>query len=100
MPIRCHVTQVRYGVMPHAGGWQAGGVVPAALAFNQHLVVVDPGAAAGGLGDPNLGMVAAGTAVTPARLGMAGRPEGTLLPTAPSAPFLQVPFIYLLYRRP
>lgn len=31
---------VRYGLLPHAGGWQAGGVVAAAAAFNVPLVPV------------------------------------------------------------
>ena len=32
--------KIRFAVLPHANGWQAGGVVPAALAFNQPLVPV------------------------------------------------------------
>ena len=34
---------MRYAVLPHANGWQAGGVVPAALAFNQPLVMTSCG---------------------------------------------------------
>ena len=32
----------RYAVLPHAHGWQAGGVVQAALTFNQPLVMLPP----------------------------------------------------------
>ncbi|GAX76602.1 hypothetical protein CEUSTIGMA_g4048.t1 [Chlamydomonas eustigma] len=44
---------MRYAVLPHAYGWQAGGVVTAALGFNQPLVMVPGGASTPSLiGDP------------------------------------------------
>ncbi len=44
---------LRYAVLPHAHGWQAGGVVPAALAFNQPLLRV-PGVPVGAAAPPSL----------------------------------------------